>query len=97
MGQKKTNRRVGKLLSEINDRIELPSGILSGGVHIELNSNREMLIDGKCSIMEYTDETVILNTQNGILKIAGAHLDILSMSRTSAVISGKIISLQFSE
>ncbi|MGN0557627.1 MAG: YabP/YqfC family sporulation protein [Acutalibacteraceae bacterium] len=96
----KSKRRVGKagrLLERIGETAELPQGLLTGGVHIELNSNREVLIDGRSSVIEYTENEIRLNIQTGSLRLIGSSLGIVSMSPQGTQITGKIHSLEFSD
>ena len=96
----KSKRRVGKagrLLERISETAELPQGLLTGGVHIELNSNREVLIDGRSSVIEYTENEIRLNIQTGSLRLIGSSLGIVSMSPQGMQITGKIHSLEFSD
>lgn len=88
-------KRGGKMLRGLNERMELPAGILSGGVHIELYSDTEATVDGRCSVLEYTDAQILLNTRTGIVKFTGAGLNIPLMEQSCVKICGKIIGVEF--
>ena len=88
-------RRGGRMLRELNEQMELPGGVLSGGVHIELYSDCEATVDGRCSVLEYTDELILLNTRTGIVKLTGAGLNIPLMEQSCVKICGKIFSVEF--
>lgn len=74
--------------------LELPPGII-GGAHIELFSNREMVVDGCKGIMEYSDSRICLNIGKGSLTICGSDLQLTSLGLDNAVISGTIVNVEF--
>lgn len=86
-----------KRLESLGEFLELPSGLLSGGAHIELRSNREAIIDGKCTVLEYCDSCIKINTGSGIIKIVGRGLAICSLTYNSAIIKGFICTVDFTD
>ena len=64
--------------------------------HIELEGNRELLIDGCKGIMEYEDRLIKICTDTVIVSITGDELNIRTYTQEQIVISGKIISIEFS-
>ncbi|MGN0172820.1 MAG: YabP/YqfC family sporulation protein [Acutalibacteraceae bacterium] len=84
-------------LSKINKCLDLPEGLLSGGTHIELQSNQKALIDGKCTVLQYSDEEIKMNTGSGIVSFKGKNLSIDMLNKESACISGIIKNLEFSK
>lgn len=91
------NKRSMSIIDSINENVDLPSGVLLGETHIELNSNKEIIVDGRCSVIEYGDTQIRLNTKSGVLRITGLHLSIVTMSRSCVEIKGKISSVDFCE
>lgn len=83
-------------LNKINKCLQLPDGLLCGETHIELQSNRSALIDGKCTVLQYSDEEIKINTGTGIVSFFGKNLSINSLNRESAEISGIIKTVKFS-
>ena len=53
-------------LSKINKCLDLPEGLLSGGTHIELQSNQKALIDGKKHCLE--SEKPLIDDENHCLE-----------------------------
>lgn len=94
-GKSKKHARGKQLLNELGEKIQLPGGMLSGGVHIELYSDSEATVDGRCSVLEYTDTQIMLNTRTGIVKFTGSSLDIPLMEQNCVRICGKIIGIEF--
>lgn len=96
MTDKSNKRKRGKsVLRGLGEKMELPGGMLSGGVHIELYSDSEATVDGRCSVLEYTDTLIMLNTRTGIIKFTGVGLDIPLMEQCCVKICGKIIGVEF--
>lgn len=94
---KSGRKRSGQLLDKINESVNLPSGILSGMVHIELNSNNELIIDGRHSVIEYSDNLIRVNTNKGIVKIIGINLEIVTMCDSCLEICGTIKCFEFED
>ncbi|MBQ5590801.1 MAG: YabP/YqfC family sporulation protein [Clostridia bacterium] len=82
-------------LDKLNRCLDLPDGLLSGGARIELQSNEKALIDCKCSVLQYSDNEIKINTRTGIVVFFGSNLRINSLNKESAVISGKILKVEF--
>ena len=77
--------------------LELPAGLLSNGAHLELRWNREALIEGRCTVLEYTDTKIRINTSGGVVEFEGRGLEIGSLTSESALVSGWIRTIGFSE
>lgn len=82
-------------LNKLNKCLELPEGLLSGGARIELQSNERALVDCKCTVLQYSEEEIKLNTGTGIISFSGKSLSINSLNRESAVITGFIKKVEF--
>lgn len=82
-------------LNKINNYLDLPEGLLSGGARVELQSNERALIDCRCTVLQYSEEEIKINTGTGIISFCGKALSINSLNRESAVITGKIKTVTF--
>jgi len=65
------------------------------GPHIELFSNREIIIDGCCGVFEYKDSYVKLNLGKGALILCGTDFDIVTFEKRTITVKGKISSIEF--
>lgn len=63
--------------------------------HIELFSNREIVIEGCRGVAEYRDDYIKLRLQKGSVTICGNEFCIVSFENGSVVIRGNISSLEF--
>lgn len=70
------------------------TGILTGA-HIELFSNRHIIVDGCFGIADYGDDYIKLSLEKGALILYGDNFDIISLEEKIINIKGKIISLEF--
>jgi len=91
-----SNKKQGKI-RKIGDALELPGGLLEGGPHIEMRSNREAVIDGRCTVLEYEDCLIRINTGKGIIRFCGRGLQIKNLSSDGMIIEGFICSLDFTD
>lgn len=62
---------------------------------MELSGNRELLIEGSKGVLEYTCDTVRVNTGGMILTVAGRELNLRCISESALIIDGFILSLSF--
>ena len=62
---------------------------------IELSGNREALIEGAKGVLEYTPETIRVNTPGMLLTVEGRELDLRCISESALIIDGFITSLSF--
>lgn len=72
-----------------------PYGAFGNGVHIEINGNREALVDGGSSILEYGESCIKINTGKMLVAFKGRGLFIRCMSDSSLLIEGYISSVEY--
>ena len=75
--------------------LELPAGTLSGTARIELSGNTRAVVEGCKGILEYEDDVIRLNTASGIIRFMGQNLGMNCLNEDSAVVEGKILSVEF--
>lgn len=80
----------------VSDALELPKGI-AAGVRIELSANREAVVEGSCTILEYDENCVKVATGKLAVTFFGAGLTLRTLSEESVIIDGKISSIEFEE
>ena len=62
---------------------------------VELNANRQAIIEGCEGIVEYSASTVKLNCKSMVLLLQGFDLCLEHLSSTQVCVSGTICTLQF--
>lgn len=89
------SRKVRRAAEMIGEALELPPATLSRAAHIDMNGNREALIDGCRGVIEYGEEMIKVNTGSGPIKFCGRSLELKSLSGDQAVVCGYILSVEF--
>lgn len=62
---------------------------------IELSGNRELLIEGSKGVLEYSTDSVRINTGGMLVNISGRELNLRCISDSALIIDGFILSLSF--
>lgn len=75
--------------------LELPESTLTGGLHIELNSNHEAVVENCRGVLEYTPQLIRLLSGGMVIKFSGRGLAIGSLNRNVTVVSGVITAIEF--
>ena len=68
---------------------------MSGAPCIELTGNREVVLEGSRGVLEYTPETIRVNTVGMIVSFCGRELDLRCISPSALIIGGTITSIEF--
>lgn len=76
-------------------RLELPETALVGGFHLELEGNHELVLEGRCDLLGYTEDTVRLALRGKTLEIEGIGLQIHAMHQDGTRITGDFTDLRF--
>jgi sporulation protein YqfC len=83
------------LLQKVARVMELPMDLVSGMSHIELSGNREAVIDGCSGVLEFDENIVRLTVGKFIVKFTGRGLVIKELTKSSVVVEGFIISIEY--
>lgn len=62
---------------------------------LELNGNRELLIEGSKGVLEYSPDVVRVNTADMIVSVNGRELNLRCISPSALMIDGFITDLAF--
>lgn len=74
---------------------EIPYHVVTNQIHLEMFSNKNLIINGAYTIMEYNDSIITLKLKKGLLQIIGSQLAIHSVNEERIVISGEIMNIGF--
>ena len=88
------NEVTGKLKS-LAKKIDVPLNAIKDGAHYEINSNREVIVEGCRGILMYEENIVKINMQNMVSVFCGRKLTIKCLTEDSLIITGFITSVQF--
>ena len=62
---------------------------------MELSGNREVVLEGSRGVLEYSPETVRINTAGMIVSFYGRDLDLRCISPSALIIGGFITKIEF--
>ena len=84
-------------MSEKKSRRRRPSSLppVNNAPCIELSGNREAVLEGSKGVLEYTPETVRVNTAGMIVTFCGRDLDLRCISPSALIIGGCITDIKF--
>lgn len=90
-------RKKQALICRAEQWLALPAGTLSDTPRLELNGCGRLLLEGRCEIRGCGEDSVLLQTGAGALRLRGQELCIVSLTENGLELTGKLISLEFLE
>lgn len=94
LGRKEKNKISEKVSSAVNFSKSPLSSMLSS-FHIEMKSNREIVIEGCKSIEEYDENMIKIKVKKMVISFFGRDLEIKCLTYDSLVIEGFVTSIEF--
>ncbi len=82
-------------LNFIIDRNEIFNSDITSGIHIEIFSNKNAIVEGCKSIIDYGENYIKLKIKKGFLTLSGSEFIISSFEEEKIVIKGNISSIEF--
>lgn len=79
----------------LRDIFDMPQSAFFGGVQIEIQNNKEAMIDGCKGVLEYNENTIKLACEKMSVKFSGRDMQIKTLSQNSALITGYIMNIEF--
>lgn len=83
------------LRERLESRLELPVGVLTAAPRIELFGDRRAVVENCKRIVECTEDRICLLTVVGIIRFTGQALCLHSRTAECAVVTGKLLSVEF--
>ena len=95
MKEKKKTKR--ELRQRISEALDLPAGAVYSLPGIYMSGDREIVIDGKCALVSFSHEEIILELLSISRKIAvqGAALTLQNIAAGGVKVSGMIDALRY--
>ena len=91
----KKTKRAQSLAITAETALALPMGVLTEASHMELCGNRRAMLEGCRGIVKYDEDVIELRMDNGIVRFTGRELCMTNLNPTCAVVTGRILSLEF--
>ena len=82
-------------LNLIKDSSEVLNTELFGGSHVEIYSNKKIIIEGCNGIVDYQNDYIKLKLKKGFLTLSGTDFLVISFDNEKIDIKGNIITLEF--
>lgn len=96
MRDRKGNRRSeGQKLQSVVSKMQVPVSAMTNCAHFEMNSNREVAIEGCRGILQYDENMIRLNTGKMVTSFCGRNLAIRCLTPDSLIVEGFITSIEF--
>ncbi len=84
-----------KILRQITEPNKFPLGAMMDLSHFEINSNREVIIEGSKGILQYDENIIRVNMGKMIVSFNGRKLSLKCLETDSLIIVGFITSIEF--
>ena len=82
---------------KLSKKSELPFDVLAGFPQIKIRSGRELIVEGKCRLTEYSCEKIGVLCLGTEMTVTGRGLNVCHMDSKALVISGIICAVFFEE
>lgn len=86
-----TKTKTDKLL----DSLQLPKDILRGDMRITLTGNREVWIENYKGLLEYTNQSIILQGKSCKVQFEGKCLNVEYYTNEDMKLTGRIMSIKY--
>ena len=81
--------------SAVQQALDIPEIARRDVPHIEMQGNREVLVDGCRGVLEYTADQIKLNAGICVIRFSGEDLTIRAYSENQTEINGEILQIDF--
>ncbi|MEE1186830.1 MAG: YabP/YqfC family sporulation protein [Acutalibacteraceae bacterium] len=88
-------KRKDKTSSYLDRAFEVPDGTFSKGANIEINSDRQVYIEGSKGVLEYDDNYIVINIGTSTVKLIGRDLFIKQINTDNLMVCGRLMGLEF--
>ncbi len=87
--------RRAAISSKLEKTLDIPVGTLSKAARMEVSGNRQVLIEGCRGIVRYDEGQIEVRTADGTVRFTGRELCMTSLNPACAVITGRLLSVEF--
>lgn len=89
------NRKKKPFYQMMAAQMQIPKDLSEGAVLLSVTGREEVFIENYKSILEYTNQRVLLQTKNGRLEVKGRNLHIVYYTCTEMRIEGVLESIHY--
>ena len=84
-----------KIRKKIANQLDIPESAVITGTEIHINEKGETVIDGKCSVISYENNEIVLSLHSKKVTFTGENLIICGLTPISLELRGKISQIIF--
>ncbi|MGO1372013.1 MAG: sporulation protein YqfC [Senegalia sp. (in: firmicutes)] len=89
------SKKIDDLKTNIAEALELPKEIILDLPKITLVGNIQLYIENHKGIIEYTKDSIRINSKSGVIRIIGKNMLIKNIVSEEVIIKGEIINVEF--
>ena len=82
-------------LNFVTDKLETFESDIIGGIHVEIFSNKKLILEDCLGIIDYKSDYLKLKIKKGFLNILGNELLITTFENKIIIVTGYIVSIEF--
>ena len=91
------HRKAYEYLRKLAEKTDISADTLLGEPTVVLAGYRELWVDRHKSILEYSDEKIVIALHRGVLTVSGTELRLKQMVKERLAVRGKITGLTIEE
>lgn len=93
--RKKKQKKQEETARALEENLGVPKLLKPHMPHIEMEGNREVILDGCEGVIEYNEDSIKLKAGTLLLTFTGEGLTVKSYANTEAIIEGTLVSVSF--
>lgn len=75
--------------------LELPRDFAAGMAHVELSGNREAVVEGACTLLDYDEGSIRLRAGKCTLRFTGRGLCMRVLRKDMVIVEGYLLSVEY--
>lgn len=88
-------RKLNQVKSTVSEMFELPKEITLNLPKISMIGNIQMLVENHKGIIEYTPQSIRLNSTIGVIRVQGANMNLKNIAVDDIMVTGEIKTVEF--
>lgn len=88
-------KKIKKIKETISSAFDLPKDIIMDVAKITVIGTVQVAVENHKGVIEYSEQQIRVNSENGIIKISGERLNIKSILHEEIVIEGDITGVSY--
>ncbi|MDR1467053.1 MAG: YabP/YqfC family sporulation protein [Oscillospiraceae bacterium] len=85
----------GEKIYKATKKMQLPPGLLPNVPHIEMNGNREIVVEGSKGVLDYDENIVRIDIGKMIMIFSGRNLNLKCLTQDSLIVEGFVTTIEF--